>query len=243
MKRALLLFALLCAPSLVRAQAVDSLAPDVKVREIADGVWLHTTVSDSASGRIPANGLIVRGGAQCVVIDPGWNSRQAALLMEWADRVLSLPIRLAIATHAHEDRSGGLEAIHENNVRVLVLDSTLARLPEAIRTREIETFHGAHTLTVGDRTIELYAPGPGHTPDNIVVWLPDAQLLFGGCFVKSADATTLGNLADANVKRWPASMQNVVARYGGAKLVVPGHGEVGGAELLKHTLALLKQRR
>ena len=50
-------------------------------------------------------------------------------------------------------------------------------------------------VTVG--TIEVFFPGAGHTRDNLVVWLPEHRVLFGGCMVKSARGRTPGNLADA----------------------------------------------
>ena len=52
---AALLFSCVLVTS-ARALAVDSLAADVSLREIADGVWLHTTLSDSATGSYPAIG-------------------------------------------------------------------------------------------------------------------------------------------------------------------------------------------
>lgn len=225
------------------AQAVDSLAPDVKLRQLSENVWLHVTLSDSADGFYPANGLIVRTGGQCVLIDTGWNDRQAALLLQWADRVLSAPIRLAISTHSHYDRTGGLGVIEASGIRVLVLDSTSVRLPDSLLTGQIETFHDFRRLEHPGANIELFSPGPGHAPDNIVVYLPDTKLLFGGCFVKGPEAKTLGNIADANLTRWPASLQRVTSLYGGAKVVVPGHGDLGGPELLKHTLKLVKRGR
>jgi metallo-beta-lactamase class B len=240
MRQLLLAATCLLLPVLARAQSAESLAPDVSVREIADGVWLHVTVSDSASGSIAANGLIVQAGPQLVLVDTGWNSRQAGVLVDWAERTLGAPVRIAIASHSHEDRAGGLDEMLVRGVQVVVLDSTLVRLPERMRGAGIETFHGARELALGGRTLELFAPGPGHTADNIVVWLPDAELLFGGCFIKSAGSRTLGNLADADLTRWPASLRAVNARFGGARLVVPGHGDVGGRELLAHTRDLLR---
>lgn len=245
MRRALLAAVLLsCAlATAARAQAVDSLAADVTLRELADGVWLHTTLSDSASGSYPANGLIVRAGSQSVLIDTGWNDRQAGLLMQWADRVLAAPVRLAIATHSHYDRTGGLAVVEANDVRILLLDSTAVRLPASALTGQIETFHDQRLLELTGSDIEVFHPGPGHTPDNIVVWLPAKKILFGGCFVKDAHAKDLGNIADADLARWPASMQRVIGRYGGAAIVVPGHGDPGGRELLAYTTKLLKKKR
>lgn len=242
MKRLLLGLFLWVVPALATAQVADSLAPDVRVQQIADGVWVHITQSDSASGSIPANGLLVQADAQMVMIDAGWNNQQTALLLDWADRALGTPVRVVIPTHFHGDRTGGLEEVLLRGIRVLALDSTVARLSDALRDQPIERFHSARTLTLGTRSLELFAPGPGHSPDNIVVWLPGSSVLFGGCFVKSADAEDLGNLSHADVNRWPTSMKTVIARYGNARSVVPGHGDVGGRELLTHTLRLLRAK-
>ncbi|MDD1371031.1 hypothetical protein PTB13_25945, partial [Bacillus sp. MHSD17] len=76
--------------------------------------------------------------------------------------------------------------------------------------------------------------------DNIVVWLPQYNILAGGCLVKSASSKDLGNVADAYVNEWSISIENVLKRYGNINSVVPGHGGVGDRDLLLHTLDLLK---
>jgi hypothetical protein len=71
------------------------------------------------------------------------------------------------------------------------------------------------------------------------VWLPAHRLLFGGCMVRAADASALGNLADADVAGWRHAIDTVSAAFGSAAIVVPGHGTPGGAELLAHTRELV----
>src|SRR6185295_3616589 len=75
-------------------------------------------------------------------------------------------------------------------------------------------------------TAEVFYPGPAHTRDNIVVWLPDSRVLFGGCAVRAA-TSGLGNVADADLTAYPASIRRVLERYPAAEVVVPGHGDVG----------------
>lgn len=84
-------------------------------------------------------------------------------------------------------------------------------------------------------------PGAANAPDNVMVWLPESQVLFGGCAVKSSQSTTLGNTADADLAEWTKAMQRAGDRYPQAEVVVPGHGEAGGLELLQHTAQLLAQ--
>ena len=76
-------------------------------------------------------------------------------------------------------------------------------------------------LKFGNMKIETFYPGKGHTEDNIVVWLPQYNILVGGCLVKSASAKDLGNVTDAYVNEWSTSIENVLKRYGNINLVVP----------------------
>jgi metallo-beta-lactamase class B len=94
---------------------------------------------------------------------------------------------------------------------------------------------------VGGRELELYYPGPGHAVDNIVTWIGDEKVLFGGCLVKSAGANSLGNTDEADLAAWPATLANVKKRFHEARLIVPGHGDPGGWELVENTLKLLAE--
>ncbi len=79
------------------------------------------------------------------------------------------------------------------------------------------------SFRIGKTNIETFYPGKGHSPDNIVVWLPDQKILFGGCLVKSTESEGLGNIADASLGEWPATIQKLVKKYSEASLVIPGH--------------------
>jgi metallo-beta-lactamase class B len=89
---------------------------------------------------------------------------------------------------------------------------------------------------------ELYYPGAGHAPDNLVVYFSGERVLFGGCLVKSDTATTVGNVADADVAEWPRSVARVAARYPKAIVVVPGHGAVSGFTALAVTEKLITDK-
>src|SRR5690606_14098482 len=142
-------------------------------------------------------------------------------LLAWARADLGVPVVAAVATHAHRDRDGGMGAMRRAGVEVL----EPPRGPDA-------------PPMVVDRAgvrIELFHPGAAHAPDNVVVWLPEARVLFGGCMVREADTMHPGNLSDADLDAWPGAMDRLVERYGSASIVVPGHGRPGGPELLRHT--------
>ena len=84
-----------------------------------------------------------------------------------------------------------------------------------------------------------YYPGEAHTRDNIITWVPSERTIFGGCMVKSMNAGK-GNLADANVNAWSDTVRKVKSLCPTATLVIPGHGDAGGTELLDFTIRLFE---
>ncbi len=226
----------------IGAQKKIDLGKDVEIYALAPGIWRHVTYKEMAGwGRVPANGLIVVDGEHAALVDTPWTPEQTAILLDWVEKNLKAKVEAVVVSHSHEDCLGGLAEAHKRGIRSIGLEKTrelaLASGVEAPK----ETFAGASKLTVGKRELELYYPGPGHTVDNIVTWIADEKVLFGGCLVKSGDATTLGNTAEADLAAWPATLANVKERYPGARLIVPGHGDPGVPELIDHTLELIKK--
>jgi glyoxylase-like metal-dependent hydrolase (beta-lactamase superfamily II) len=105
--------------------------------------------------------------------------------------------------------------------------------PERLETRDRIAFEG--------ETLDVYYPGPGHAPDNVVVYRDRDHVLVGGCLVKDRAATGLGNVADADLERWAEAIYSVERTFKQATLVVPGHGAVGSRDLLTHTKTLLSE--
>ncbi|MBW3544176.1 MAG: subclass B1 metallo-beta-lactamase, partial [Bacteroidetes bacterium] len=103
------------------------------------------------------------------------------------------------------------------------------------------TFSEDTTLSLSGIKASLFYPGKGHTADNCVVWLADKKILFGGCLIKSAQATDMGNIAEADLEAWPQTIRLLYQKYGAARYVVPGHQQWGDLQLLTHTLELLKK--
>ncbi len=98
-------------------------------------------------------------------------------------------------------------------------------------------------LAFGAESLILYYPGETHSPDNITVYYPEKKLLFGGCMIKEMSAANLGNTDDANLGKWPASIERLKVKYdeSNVKIVIPGHGKAGDIRLLDKTLDLLKK--
>jgi metallo-beta-lactamase class B len=71
-----------------------------------------------------------------------------------------------------------------------------------------------------------------------VAWIPSKKVLFAGCMVKSLNARNIGNIEDADLNAYPITLRKVKETFPDAKIVVPGHGRLGGLDLIDHTIRL-----
>lgn len=228
-----------CTPPQVPAPAAEMrLSEDVQVSRIAPGLWVHTTWMPLGGAPYPANGMLLETPAGSILIDTGWNDAQTERLMGWAARDLGRPVRHAYVTHAHNDRMGGIAALRRAGVPVhgSALTAEIAARQGLPAPEEVA---GLVTGALRESGLELFYPGAGHTRDNVVAWFPEQRVLFGGCLVKADTATTVGNVADADVPNWPRAVAAVRERYPSTRLVVPGHGAVSGPAAFRATEELI----
>lgn len=216
----------------------------VELDSLRPGVWVHTSYYTYPNGsRFSSNGLVVQDGDGLTLIDTPWGERLTATLLERIERELRLPVRHVVVTHAHGDRTAGADLLRERDIPVRAHPRTIALALQVGLPPPSDSLAGlaepGDAVALG--AVEILYPGPGHSPENLMVWVPAAKVLFGGCAVRPADATTLGNTAHADVSAWPRAIEAALERYGSAEVVVPGHGATGGLELLRHTLSLLRR--
>jgi glyoxylase-like metal-dependent hydrolase (beta-lactamase superfamily II) len=81
---------------------------------------------------------------------------------------------------------------------------------------------GTIDFDAGGRSIQLRYLGRGHTDNDIVIVVPDANVLFAGDLVENGAPPFFGN---GYPMEWPATVERLVELVTGA--VVPGHGDVG----------------
>ena len=72
--------------------------------------------------------------------------------------------------------------------------------------------------------VELFYPGAAHSTDNLVVYVPSANVLYGGCAVHELSSTSAGNAGRADLAEWPTSVERIQKHYPEAEVVIPGHG-------------------
>ncbi len=217
---------------------------EVSCKPVADGVYAY--IGDIEGRTYDNEGLNANIGlvvtpAGAVLIDSGSSRQVAAKIDAAAKKVTPQPVRLVINSGdqdhrwlgngyfteqgieilAHADAQADMTARageHMKGLKVLKerLDDTQPTLPSRF-VKEADT-----TLTVGGTVIELKHRKGGHTPGDMLVWLPQKNVLFSGDVVYVD--RVLGLHPVSNIKNWLASF--AVINQLKAKTIVPGHGSV-----------------
>ena len=215
--------------------------PDLEIIELQPGLWIHRSWWTISNGkRYPSNGVIVLENDAVLVIDTAWGEASTVALLDWIDEELAVPVSAVIATHAHADRMGGAHTLKAGDIPLYAhpLGFDMAGKNGWPQPLSIGQLAAGEAVEFG--AVEVFYPGPAHTHDNLMVWIPESAVLVGGCAVKSTHSKTMGNTADASLTEWPVSILRASDRYPEAELVIPGHGDPGGQELLLHTTRLLE---
>lgn len=219
--------------------SVISRSDSLVVRELRPGVWMHTSWRQLAPGvKVPSNGLFVLRDAEIWLIDTAWGNDLTNQLLSWIETVLDRPVAGAIITHFHDDRMGGAPALKARGIQSWAHPLTLelgADLGIPLPT-PLASLQAGGSVTLGG--MEIFYPGPGHTADNLMVWLPEDRILFGGCAVRPLTSSSLGNVDDAILSEWPESIRRAEERFSEVEWVIPSHGPLGGPNLLRHTIQL-----
>jgi metallo-beta-lactamase class B len=213
---------------------------DITLTPITSHVWRHTTYKEFPQwGKVPANGLVVVNNGDAIMIDTPWNDSQTAELLDLIQDKLNASVSKVIVTHFHEDCMGGLGEMHRREIESY--SSSLTKVFTAEKKLPLPQigFQTRLTMSYANITLEASYFGGGHTHDNIVVYIPEENVLFGGCLIKAADAKNIGNRSDADMQAWPETLKKVYAAYPSDIIVVPGHGEIGGRDLIEHTFRLV----
>jgi glyoxylase-like metal-dependent hydrolase (beta-lactamase superfamily II) len=208
--------------------------------EVADGVHVrrHEELDLSL-------GLIV-GDDACLVVDTGGDETQGA---EWAAAVRAVtPLPWTVVlTHAHFDHAFGTAAFlpcpvlaHPNCVDELVVEGAADKdtwaahyrrqnrpdIAEAIRVTQIALpttlVSERVTVDLGGRTVEIEQFGHGHTDHDLVLRVPDADVVFAGDLVENGAPPAFKGSFPAS---WPTALAGLLELTGPDTVVVPGHGE------------------
>jgi len=230
--------------------------PDTE-QEVAPGVHV---IPDRRVNLVPNVG-IVEGNTGVLVVDTGMGPANGRLVLEAArrrsgDRRLYLTL-----THFHPEHGFGAQSfvddativynraqadeLAENGREFIELFSGFAPevaqlLEEVELVQPHDTYEGRTELDLGGRTVELHEAGGAHTRGDQIVLLPAEGVLFAGDLVENRFFPILfGDVA--NGPAWIETLDRLEAF--GASTVVPGHGGVGGPELIRDVRMYLLEVR
>lgn len=218
--------------------------PALSITPVTNNIYVFVTHQKLDNGQAyPANGMYLVTDAGVVLIDTPWDTTQCQPLLDSITARHHQRVVMSLSTHSHEDRTGGLDFLKKQGVKTYSTYHTRDLCIKNENPQAEHLFRGDTVFTVGNHTFEVCYPGEGHTADNIVVWFGQERLLYGGCFIKSTEAPDLGNMAEANVTAWPASLRRVQKKFPNPRYVIPGHLGWKNKRSIQHTLALLKKHK
>ena len=206
----------------------------ISFEEIGNDLFAFTAEGE------PNSGIIV--GDDCVmVIDAQATPTLARQVIQKVRSVTDKPISHLVLSHYHAVRVLGAAEYKASNIimsskaRSMVVergqedwDSEFDRFPRLFKGHEeipgltwpTTTFDKKMSLFLGKRRVDLYFLGRAHTAGDIVIHVPDSNVLFTGDIVEYKSACYCG---DAHLQEWPKTLGKI-AKFQAVSLV-PGRGD------------------
>ncbi|MCE7064094.1 subclass B1 metallo-beta-lactamase [Dyadobacter sp. CY326] len=212
------------------------------LKKVKENVYQHTTYLQTETyGKVDCNGMIVFDKNEAIIFDTPADDSSSAALLNWVRDSLQCKVIAIVPTHFHADCLGGLKEFHNRGIPSYAENRTI----NAAKLKNYQIpqngFDNKLNLKVGDKPVIVEFFGEGHTRDNVVGYFPADKVLFGGCLIKAVDASK-GNLEDANVNDWSATVTKLKQKYPDTQFVIPGHGKSGNLALLDYTIKLFEPK-
>lgn len=223
------------------------------VSEIAPGVWV---IPDRRVPLVPNIGIVV-GAEKALVTDTGLGVRNGSAVLETARRLAGGRPLVLTLTHFHPEHGYGAQpfkgeaTILYNRAQADELSAKGEAYMDLFRgmgQAVAEALEGTalvvadrlydgdrHELDLGDRTVVLRNWGKAHTRGDQIVWLPAERVLFIGDLAEEKTFPIFPwfppHDADIDAANWVRALDDCIAL--GPAIVVPGHGDVGGVDILR----------
>lgn len=170
----------------VTAPPTAERAPDApRLEQLHPDVWVHISTQLYQGMPVPSNGLVVRDGDGLLLVDTAWGEAETAALLDAIEAEIGLPVRRAIVTHFHDDSVSGARVLEERGVVVHGTPHTQRLAAEegnAVPSSRLEGLDEVGSaISLGP--VEVFYPGAGHAPDNVVVFVPGAGVFSAGGIV------------------------------------------------------------
>jgi glyoxylase-like metal-dependent hydrolase (beta-lactamase superfamily II) len=213
----------------------------VPFAEVAHDVWV------ARCDWFDVNVTVVRGGSDLVVVDTHASAEAAREVIDDVRALGAGDVVAVVNTHEHFDHVFGNGAFraaygevpvhaHEVAAANTVASGEYSKARRADQSGEPRvagllateivpadtTFSSAVALDVGGRMVELVHPGRGHTAGDLLVRVPDADVVLAGDLVEESGPPSFG--PDSHPMDWPLTLDILLSLLTPASVVVPGHG-------------------
>lgn len=230
--------------SIISQESEFNINENIKLIKLNESFYVHVTLYKFPGfGLAPSNGLIFVKNGKAIMVDTPNDDTQTQQLFEYLSNNMGIEVEKVILGHSHSDCMGGLNFLKKRKVESIAGLLTREICEKDKRPLPSKTFARKFELDFyGEKVVCQYFGG-GHTIDNIVVHFPEQKVLFGGCLIRAAGARGLGNISEADVEHWDATVFKIQATYPKLDYIIPGHGAIGNHSLLAHTIKLVKEFR
>lgn len=213
-------------------------------------------IMDKTNNGNIVNSCYIDAGEGYVVVDTGPSYAYAESAYKAMQRIKSLPVKLVINTHIHDDHWSGNNFFTESGVRVLGSDDfkVSADISEPTRmqtyissqayaatkpTLPTEMISSDTALTVGNQKIELkVVQHKAHTAKDMVVYLPKSKVLIAADLVFN---DRLPSVRGGDINGWLSALDELDKL--GAVHVIGGHGNRTDKDAARMTREYFTQMR
>ncbi len=220
-----------------------------RVEEVSEGVFAY--VQPDGSWFVNNTGFVV-GSRGVTSVDSCSTERRTRAYLHAIGRVTDQAVRTLVNTHHHGDHTHGnflfpaATIVAHERCRQEVIAGGLPDYHgiwddvdwgELALAPPFLTFRDSVTVWVDDLACEVRHVGlAAHTTNDALVWLPERSVLFSGdlLFNGGTPFVLMGSVQGA-----VDVLTDVVAPLG-ATTIVPGHGPVGGPEMIGEVLDYLR---
>lgn len=205
----------------------------IRWQEVRPGVFRSVREVESVTA------CLVAGGEHVLMVDAGWSPEEGAGLAEESLSVIGRPVDRVVVTHGHYDHwfgLGGLAGIESwGHAWLAEPDAALQAAAEMFGPVDPRTVPApthlvnvASAFDLGGRRIELCHFATGHHCSDLVVLIPDADVIIVGDLVEPAGYPAFG--PGASLAGWLDALDAVLALCGPETLMIPGHGDPVGRD-------------
>ncbi len=212
----------------------DMTEKKITFSEVGKGLWAFTAEGDPNSG-------VIIGDDSVMIVEAQATPRLAHKVIEKVRSVTDKPISHVVLTHYHAVRVLGASAFNAPQVimgekaRAMVVErgaedwaSEFQRFPRLFEGHEsipgltwpTTTFNDRMTVYLGKRRVDLMHVGRAHTAGDIVINVPDQNVMFTGDIVEAHSACYCG---DGHFNDWGKALDNINAFNLDA--IAPGRGD------------------